>query len=118
LDVATAVISGIKTNTMDQLITFIQDLFQNPPGAYNPANQTLKGWVVFCLRDRGLLVDNSVNGADLRVRSKVGEAKFKVSSRELFNADTMVIDPNVGWIVVDPSGKSAEIIPPSASLSA
>jgi hypothetical protein len=90
---------------MDQLLTFIQTLFQNPPTPYNAALKTPKGWVVYCLQDRGLLVDTSVSRGDLRVRSKVGEINLKVSTS---NVD---LDPTIAWIVIDPSGQSAQVIP-------
>jgi hypothetical protein len=90
---------------VDPLTTFVRDLFRQPPFPYNPANQTLKGWVVYILRDRGLIVDTSVNNADLRVKSKVGEVRFKVSDH------TVDLDPSVAWIVLDAGGKSATVIP-------
>ncbi len=91
---------------MDQLTTFIQTIFDQPPGAYNPANQTPKGWVIYCLRDRGLLVDTNVNNADFEVRSKVGTQRFSVAAA----AAGAALDPNITWIVVDASGQRAQII--------
>jgi hypothetical protein len=90
---------------MDQLTTFIQAIFDQPPGAYNPANQTPKGWVIYCLRDRGLLVDTNVNNADFEVRSKVGTQRFSVATAG------QATDPNVAWIVVDASGQRAQVVP-------
>jgi hypothetical protein len=91
-----------------ELIPFIQGIFNNPPVAYNPANQTLKGWVIYCLRDRGLLVDTVVNNADFEVKSKVGDMRFKVGTIGA------AIDPAIAWILVDESGKTAQVIPASA----
>jgi hypothetical protein len=90
---------------VDQVTAFVQTLFQNPPVPYNPANQTLKGWVVYVLRDRGLIVDTVVNNADLRVKSKLGEVRFKVS------ASDQDLDPSVAWIVLEAGGQSAKVIP-------
>jgi hypothetical protein len=90
---------------MDQLATFIQAIFDQPPGAYNPANQTPKGWVIYCLRDRGLLVDTNVNNADFEVRSKVGTTRFSVATAG------QALDPAIAWIVVDADGKRAKIFP-------
>jgi hypothetical protein len=89
---------------MDPLLTFIQALFQHPPTPYNAALKTPKGWVVYCLQDRGLIVDTSVSQGDLRVRSKVGTINFKVST----TIDNL--DPTMAWIVIDPSGQSAQVI--------
>jgi hypothetical protein len=89
---------------MDQLTTFIQAIFDQPPGAYNPANQTPKGWVIYCLRDRGLLVDTNVNNADFEVRSKVGTARFNVATAG------QELDGGCNWIVVDTDGQRAKLI--------
>ncbi len=90
---------------VDQLTTFIRDLLRQPPFPYNPANQTLKGWIVYILRDRGLIVETSVSNADLRVKSKVGEVRFKVSDHEVD------LDPSVAWIILEAGGNSAKVIP-------
>ncbi|MBE9028745.1 hypothetical protein IQ266_03100 [filamentous cyanobacterium LEGE 11480] len=90
---------------MDQLATFIQTVFDNPPVAYNPVNQTLKGWALYCLRDRGLKVDTVVNNADFEVQSKVGSMRFKVAK----SGDAL--DPDVAWIVLDANGQQAKIVP-------
>jgi hypothetical protein len=90
---------------VDQLTSFVQTIFQNPPIPFNPANQTLKGWMVYCLRDRGLLVDTVVTGADLKVKSKVGEVKFNVSDGQ------GECDPSMAWIVLQAGGKTAQVIP-------
>jgi hypothetical protein len=90
---------------MDQLTQFIQTIFNNPPKPFDPVNQTIKGWAMFCLRDRGLLVDTVVNNADFEVQSKVGKIRFKVAQ-----AGTE-LDPNVAWIVIDADGQRATIIP-------
>jgi hypothetical protein len=97
---------------MDQLTTFIQNIFDQPPGAYNRANQTPKGWVMYCLRDRGLLVDTMVNNADFEVRSKVGTQRFKVAQAG------EELDPNVAWIVVDANGQRATVIPAQPATDA
>jgi hypothetical protein len=93
---------------MNQLTTFIQTIFDHPPTPYNPANQTLKGWVVYCLRDRGLMVDTVVNNADFEVQSKVGKMQFKVAIAG--NA----LDPSIAWIVVSESGRQANVILPKS----
>jgi hypothetical protein len=83
----------------------MQDVFSRPPVPFNPANQTLKGWAMFCLRDRGFLVEPA-SGADFSVTTRGEKVKFKVSQ----SADNL--DPTTGWIVVDASGQTAEVIAP------
>lgn len=90
---------------MDQLMTFVQTVFDQPPVPYNPTNQTLKGWALYCLRDRGLIVDTVVNNADFQVNSKVGKMRFKVA--QVGDA----LDPAIAWIVVEQSGQRAQVIP-------
>jgi hypothetical protein len=94
---------------VDQLTAFIQTLFQNPPIPYNSANQTLKGWVVYCLRDQGLIVETTVTNADLLVKSKVGEARFKVSD------GSAELDPSYAWIILETGGQRAQVMPAQPS---
>lgn len=89
---------------MSQLIQVMQTVFDNPPVPYNPANQTLKGWAMWCLRDRGFMVKPAQN-ADFYVTTKGENTAFRVSQTEPNDGAT-------GWIVVDVSGKSAKVIAP------
>lgn len=91
---------------MSQLIQVIQTVFDRPPVPYNPANQTLKGWAMFCLRDRGFLVESAKN-ADFAVSTKSEKVSFRVTQSE-------PIDTATGWIVVDASGKQARVIAPES----
>ncbi|NDJ16333.1 hypothetical protein [Myxacorys almedinensis] len=88
-----------------QLIQVMQDVFNRPPAPFNPANQTLKGWVMFCLRDRGFMVTPAQN-ADFSITTKGEKFSFKVSE----SADNL--DPSVGWVVVDRSAQTATVIAP------
>ena len=91
---------------MTQLIQVMQSVFEQPPVPFNPANQTLKGWAMYCLRDRGFMVVSAQTG-DFAVTTKSEKVAFKVIQGD---AD---LDPSVGWIVVDASGKTAKVIPPN-----
>jgi hypothetical protein len=91
---------------MSQLIQVMQTVFDNPPAPFNPANQTLKGWVMFCLRDRGFMVQSAQN-ADFSISTKGEKTAFRVSQTE-------PSDLRTGWILVDASGKSAKVIAPEA----
>jgi hypothetical protein len=90
---------------MTQLIQVMQTIFDQPPVPFNPANQTLKGWAMYCLRDRGFMVVSAQN-ADFAVTTKGDKVGFSVSQSE----DNL--DPSVGWIVVDASGQTAKVIAP------
>jgi hypothetical protein len=88
-----------------QLIQVMQDVFNRPPVPFNPAQQTLKGWVMFCLRDRGFMVVPSQK-ADFSITTRGEKVAFKISQ----SADNL--DPSVGWVVVDRSGQTATVIAP------
>ncbi|OUC11965.1 MAG: hypothetical protein B0A82_25010 [Alkalinema sp. CACIAM 70d] len=93
---------------MNPAIALIQTVFQAPPKPFDPINQTLKGWAVYCLRDRGFKVVTFSPKADFVVESKAGDLLFKVTQ------DPEAVDSEkVGWIVVARSGGSAEVIPPA-----
>ncbi|GAP93698.1 hypothetical protein [Leptolyngbya sp. NIES-2104] len=89
---------------MSQLIQVMQNVFDRPPVPYNPANQTLKGWAMYCLRDRGFLVQSAQN-ADFAISTKGEKTAFRVTQSE-------PSDTRTGWIVVDASGKHARVIAP------
>jgi hypothetical protein len=91
---------------MQQTIDLMQTVFQNPPMPYNPVNQTLKGWVVFCLRDRGFKVTTFSPKADFVVEGKQGNLNFKITQ------DPEAVDASIGWILVDAAGTSAQVIAP------
>jgi hypothetical protein len=90
---------------MTQLIQVMQTVFDQPPVPFNPANQTLKGWAMYCLRDRGFMVVSAQN-ADFAVTTKGDKVGFNVSQSE------ENLDPSIGWIVVDASGQKAKVIAP------
>ncbi|MBD2326097.1 hypothetical protein [Alkalinema sp. FACHB-956] len=91
---------------MNPAIALIQTVFQAPPKPFDPINQTLKGWAVYCLRDRGFKVVTFSPKADFVVESKSGDLLFKVTQ------DPESVDPaQVNWIVVARSGQDAQVIP-------
>ena len=98
------------TPLIQQLIQVMQSVFEQPPVPFNPANQTLKGWAMYCLRDRGFMVVSAQTG-DFAVTTKSEKVAFKVVQGDA-DLDPSV-DGSVGWIVVDASGKNAKVIPPS-----
>lgn len=96
--------SDLQLGNMSQLIQVMQSIFDRPPVPFNPANQTLKGWAMFCLRDRGFMVQ-SAQKADFAITTKGEKVAFRVTQSEPSDAAT-------GWIVVDASGKQARVIAP------
>jgi hypothetical protein len=90
---------------MNPTIELMRSVFANPPKSFDPVNQTLKGWAVFCLRDRGFKVVTFSPKCDFVVESKAGDLAFKVTE----NRDEAVVGP-IGWVVVE--GESAIVVPP------
>lgn len=89
-----------------QLIQVIQETLNNPPIPYEPAKQSLKAWVIFCLRNRGFIIDTGVN-ADFVVASRTeGKIPFKTTE------DPQAVDASSGWIVWNRDTQAAQVIPP------
>jgi hypothetical protein len=96
---------------MSEAIRLIQAVFAHPPILYHPENQTLKGWAVFCLRDRGFIVKTAVPNGDFVVETKAERIAFRVST----TADNL--DPASAWIVMLSSQSQARVIPPQGEVS-
>ncbi len=84
---------------MNPTIDLMKTIFANPPKPFDPINQTLKGWAVFCLRNRGFVIVTFSPKSDFIVSSKSGDLLFNVTQ----NSDD-VTSGNVGWIVVAADG--------------
>jgi hypothetical protein len=95
------------SNSMSDAIALIQTLFTNPPIPYNPANQTLKVWAMFCLRDRGFLVETGSPKADFTVKTRSESIAFSV-----MEGSGEDLDDSIAWIVVGEGDRSkAQVIP-------
>lgn len=91
-----------------QLIQVMQDVFNRPPIEFDPTLQSLKGWAMYCLRDRGFKVVYAQN-ADFAIETREGtKVYFKVTEVGT------ELDQSVGWIVRDRTTKQVQIVPPSA----
>jgi hypothetical protein len=90
---------------MSAAIDLITSIFANPPGPYNPANQTPKGWAMFCLRDRGFVIEMGNPKADFTIKSRSGNLACSV-------AETMPeeISPGVVWIMIDGDRTKAQVV--------
>ncbi len=84
---------------MNPTIDLMRAVFENPPKPFDPVNQTLKGWAVFCLRDRGFKVVTFSPKCDFVVESKLGEFAFKVTQ----DPDEAVVGA-IGWVVIGSEG--------------
>jgi hypothetical protein len=91
---------------MSPTIELMSDVFANPPKTFDPVNQTLKGWAMFCLRDRGFVIVSFSPKSDFIVSSKAGDLLFNVTQ----DPDS-VVQGAVGWIVVGADGAATVIAP-------
>ena len=92
---------------MNSTIELMKVVFANPPKPFDPVNQTLKGWAMFCLRDRSFKIATFSPKSDFIVESKLGDSSFKVTQTA-----TDVVPGPIGWIVVAADGKSAIVVAP------
>ncbi len=88
------------------LIAVIEEVFSRPPIPFRPEQQSLKGWITFCLRDRGFKVIYAQN-ADFAIESRTnGKIYFNVTE------DATNLDGKVGWIVRNPDTDKITVIAP------
>ena len=90
-----------------EIITVMQAVFSQPPLPFDANRQPLKSWAKYCLQDRGFKLVYAAN-ADFAIESKGKKYYFNVAT----SAENLA--PDVGWIVVDGSGKTASVIAPQA----
>lgn len=93
---------------MQSTFTVIENALIQPPIPFNPEQQTLKGWAMYCLRDRGFKVVYAERG-DFAVENRGGDKLyFKLAEQ------SEDLDGRFAWIVRDPATQSIRLIPPSA----
>ena len=93
------------TAKIRQIFKLIEDTITKPPIPHEPYKQSLKGWAMYCLRDKGFIVVYAQN-ADFAIETKGTEKLyFKVSN----SPDEL--DNSISWIVWDSVTKSASLIP-------
>lgn len=89
-----------------ELIQVMEGALNNPPLKYEPARQSLKAWVMYCLRDRGFKVVYAEKG-DFAIETRTGEKLyFKVTTQESEATGA------VGWIVMDQETQQVKIVMP------
>ncbi|MEO0518800.1 MAG: hypothetical protein AAF171_16030 [Cyanobacteria bacterium P01_A01_bin.116] len=89
---------------MPQLYEVIEQAFKKPMISHDPSKQSLKAWVMFCLRDKGFKVIYAQN-ADFAIDRKGEKLYFKVSN----TAENL--DKEFNWVVWDSNAKTAIVIP-------
>ncbi|MBW4580725.1 MAG: hypothetical protein KME42_14260 [Tildeniella nuda ZEHNDER 1965/U140] len=90
------------------LIAVIEALLKQPPIPFKPEQQSLKGWVMYCLRDRGFKVIYAQN-ADFAIETREGgKVYFNVTEA------TVEQDSNTVWIVRDRATQQITVLPPQA----
>lgn len=91
-----------------QLISVIQETLNHPPIPFKPGQQSLKAWVIYCLRNRGFKVDSTTN-ADFAIdRRRQGKVPFKTAETP------QDPDENCGWIIWDGATEQVQVMPPKS----
>ncbi len=93
------------------LITVIEDVLGSPPIPFKPEQQTLKGWTMYCLRDRGFKVIYAQNADFAIATSEGGKVYFNVTEG---GGD---LDQAVGWIVRDRGTQRITVIAPQTETT-
>lgn len=89
-----------------QIFSLVEEVLSTPPVPFDPERQTLKGWITYCLRDRGFKVV-SVPHADLAVEMRTGEkVPFRITET------TEDLDSQIAWFVCDRSTNQVTLITP------
>ncbi|MEM1395303.1 MAG: hypothetical protein AAGG00_18815 [Cyanobacteria bacterium P01_H01_bin.150] len=89
---------------MSEIYQVIEQALKRPMISYDPSRQSLKAWVMFCLRDKGFKVVYAQN-ADFAIERKGENFYFKVSE----TAENL--DKKLNWVVWDNSAGTALVIP-------
>ena len=89
---------------MSEIYQTVEQAFERPMVSYDPSRQSLKAWVMFCLRDKGFKVIYAEN-ADFAIERKGEKFYFKVSDT------TENLDKKFNWVVWDSNAKTAIAIP-------
>jgi len=89
---------------MSEIYQVIEKAFKRPMVSYDPSKQSLKAWVMFCLRDKGFKVVYAQD-ADFAIERKGEKFYFKVSET------TENLDKELNWVVWDNSAGATIVIP-------
>lgn len=94
-------------------IAAIETLFQQPPIPFKPEQQSLKGWAMYCLRDRGFKVVYAQN-ADFAIETREGNKVYFNVAEATGELDVTKADAKIGWIVRDRDTNQITVIAPQS----
>ncbi|MBW4474684.1 MAG: hypothetical protein KME45_30550 [Stenomitos rutilans HA7619-LM2] len=94
-------------------IVAIEALFHQPPIPFKPEQQTLKGWAMYCLRDRGFKVVYAQN-TDFAIETREGRKVYFNVTEAPIDPDAAEADVKVGWIVRDRATNQITVIAPQS----
>lgn len=95
------------------LIAAIEALFHQPPIPFKPEQQSLKGWAMYCLRDRGFKVVYAQN-ADFAIETREGNKVYFNVTESPIDPDTMQSETKMGWIMRDRTTNQIMVIAPQS----
>lgn len=93
------------------LIAAIEALFHQPPIPFKPEQQSLKGWTMYCLRDRGFKVVYAQN-ADFAIETREGNKVYFNVTEAPIDRKATELEGNTGWIVHDRATNQITVIAP------
>ncbi|XGV97987.1 MAG: hypothetical protein ACAF41_03435 [Leptolyngbya sp. BL-A-14] len=93
------------------LIAAIDALFKQPPIPFKPEQQSLKGWAMYCLRDRGFKVIYAQN-ADFAIETREGGKVYFNVAEAPVDLNGTETEGKVGWIVRDRDTNQITVIAP------
>ncbi len=96
------------------LITAIETLFSQPPIPFKPEQQSLKAWVMYCLRDRGFKVIYAQN-ADFAIETREGNKVYFNVTEAATELEATELDTKIGWLVRDRTTNQITVIAPQLS---
>ncbi|MBW4692647.1 MAG: hypothetical protein KME27_12880 [Lyngbya sp. HA4199-MV5] len=94
-------------------IATIEALFQQPPIPFKPEQQSLKGWAMYCLRDRGFKVVYAQN-ADFAIETREGNKVYFNVREAPIDPDATKAEAKIGWIVRDRATNQITVIAPQS----
>lgn len=94
-------------------VAAIETLFKQPPIPFKLEQQSLKGWAMYCLRDRGFKVVYAQN-ADFAIETREGSKVYFNVAEAPLDPDAAKPEAKIGWIVHDRATKQVTVIAPQS----
>lgn len=93
------------------VIAAIEALFNQPPIPFKPERQSLKGWAMYCLRDRGFKVVYAQK-ADFAIETREGSKVYFNVTETTVALESLQLETTTGWIVRDRATNQITVIAP------